>query len=77
MEQKLGGAIAIRYSSEEKLGDLLWTHSTNTMIVGYMNSTEQTAMVKKSLFKIQLKYQKLIICGRLKRKVPNVRKINF
>lgn len=41
----MGGAIAIRYMSDEKIGDLLWSHSTNTMIIGYMNSTEKTAVV--------------------------------
>ncbi|XP_014486523.1 PREDICTED: threonine aspartase 1-like isoform X1 [Dinoponera quadriceps] len=40
LEQKLGGVIAIRYSSQEGLGDFLWSHSTNSMIIGYMNTSE-------------------------------------
>ncbi|XP_031838321.1 taspase 1 isoform X2 [Nomia melanderi] len=44
LEQKLGGVIALRYSSQEGLGDLLWSHSTNSMIIGYMNSNEQSAV---------------------------------
>ncbi|XP_033334019.2 taspase 1 [Megalopta genalis] len=44
LEQKLGGVIALRYSPQEGLGDLLWSHSTNSMIIGYMNSTEQSAV---------------------------------
>lgn len=43
LEQKLGGAIAIRYSLEESIGDLLWTHSTNSMILGYMSSQDSSA----------------------------------
>ncbi|OAD58864.1 Threonine aspartase 1 [Eufriesea mexicana] len=44
LEQKLGGVIAIRYAPQEGLGDFLWSHSTNSMIIGYMNSNEQTPM---------------------------------
>ncbi|KAG7202833.1 hypothetical protein KM043_009986 [Ampulex compressa] len=44
LEQKLGGVIAIRYSPQEKLGDFLWSHSTNSMIIGYMSSNERAAM---------------------------------
>ncbi|EFN89863.1 Threonine aspartase 1 [Harpegnathos saltator] len=40
LEQKLGGVIAIRYSPQEGLGDFLWSHSTNSMIIGYMNTCE-------------------------------------
>ncbi|XP_017885648.2 threonine aspartase 1 [Ceratina calcarata] len=43
LEQKLGGVVAIRYSPQEGSGDFLWSHSTNSMIVGYMNSNDQTA----------------------------------
>lgn len=45
LEQKLGGVIAIRYAAQEGVGDFLWSHSTNSMIIGYMNSNEQTPMV--------------------------------
>ncbi|KOC66712.1 Threonine aspartase 1 [Habropoda laboriosa] len=44
LEQKLGGVIAIRYAPQEGLGDFLWSHSTNSMIIGYMNSNERTPM---------------------------------
>ncbi|KAK9304342.1 hypothetical protein QLX08_004316 [Tetragonisca angustula] len=44
LEQKLGGVIAIRYAPQEGVGDFLWSHSTNSMIIGYMNSNEQTPM---------------------------------
>ncbi|XP_029053358.1 threonine aspartase 1-like isoform X1 [Osmia bicornis bicornis] len=43
LDQKLGGVIAVRYTVEEGLGDFLWSYSTNSMIIGYMNSCEQTA----------------------------------
>lgn len=43
LDQKLGGVIAIRYAAEEGLGDFLWSYSTNSMIIGYMNSCEQAA----------------------------------
>ncbi|KAK2576807.1 hypothetical protein KPH14_005443 [Odynerus spinipes] len=43
LEQKLGGVIAIRYSPQERLGDFLWSYSTNSMIIGYMNSNERTS----------------------------------
>jgi len=45
LEQKLGGVIAIRYSQQEGLGDFLWSHSTNSMIIGYMNTSERAPMV--------------------------------
>lgn len=45
LEQKLGGVIAVRYSPEEGLGDFLWSHSTNSMIIGYMNTCERAPMV--------------------------------
>ncbi|KAH0952741.1 hypothetical protein HN011_010336 [Eciton burchellii] len=38
LEQKLGGVIVVRYSPQEGLGDFLWSHSTNSMIIGYMNT---------------------------------------
>ncbi|EFN66280.1 Threonine aspartase 1 [Camponotus floridanus] len=44
LEQKLGGVIAIRYSPQEGLGDFLWSHSTNSMIIGYMNTCQRTPM---------------------------------
>ncbi|KZC05879.1 PREDICTED: threonine aspartase 1-like [Dufourea novaeangliae] len=44
LEQKLGGVIAIRFAPQEGLGDFLWSHSTDSMIIGYMNSTEQSAV---------------------------------
>ena len=49
VEQKLGGVIAIRYAPQEGLGDFLWSHSTNSMIVGYMNSSEQSPMSHMSI----------------------------
>ncbi|XP_033228720.1 threonine aspartase 1-like isoform X2 [Belonocnema kinseyi] len=63
LEQKLGGAIAIRYSSEEKLGDLLWSHSTNTMIVGYMNSMEKTAVSHMSVLPLIEVGKKAVVEG--------------
>ncbi|KYN19910.1 PREDICTED: threonine aspartase 1 [Trachymyrmex cornetzi] len=44
LEQKLGGVIAVRYSPQEGLGDFLWSHSTNSMIIGYMNTCERASM---------------------------------
>lgn len=44
LEEKNGGVIAIRYSPEEGLGDFLWSHSTKSMIIGYMNSSERAPM---------------------------------
>lgn len=49
LEQKLGGVIAVRYSPQEKLGDFLWSYSTNSMIIGYMNSNERTSMSHMSV----------------------------
>ncbi|XP_076632242.1 taspase 1 isoform X4 [Colletes latitarsis] len=49
LDQKLGGVIAIRYSAQEGLGDFLWSHSTNSMIIGYMNSSEQTPVSHMSI----------------------------
>ncbi|KAK0161352.1 hypothetical protein PV327_009830 [Microctonus hyperodae] len=43
LDEKLGGGIAIRYSIDESIGDLLWTHSTNSMILGYMSSHDLNA----------------------------------
>ncbi|XP_034946315.1 threonine aspartase 1-like [Chelonus insularis] len=43
LDQKLGGAIAIRYSLDDSIGDLLWTHSTNSMILGHMSSHDSNA----------------------------------
>ncbi|XP_020283947.1 threonine aspartase 1-like isoform X2 [Pseudomyrmex gracilis] len=49
LEQKLGGVIAIRYSSQEGSGDFLWSHSTNSMIIGYMNTHERAPMSHMSV----------------------------
>ncbi|KAI4479747.1 PREDICTED: threonine aspartase 1 isoform X1 [Polistes canadensis] len=49
IEKKLGGVIAIRYSPQEKLGDFLWSYSTNSMIIGYMNSNERTSISHMSV----------------------------
>lgn len=43
LEQRLGGVIAVRYSPKDASGDLLWSHSTNSMIVGYMSTNQQAA----------------------------------
>ncbi|XP_058802148.1 threonine aspartase 1-like [Phymastichus coffea] len=43
LSEKLGGLIAIRYSHEDGCGDLLWSHSTNSMIIGYKSSTDKSA----------------------------------
>ncbi|XP_046613467.1 threonine aspartase 1 isoform X2 [Neodiprion virginianus] len=40
LDQKLGGTIAIKYSPQQFVGDLLWSHSTKSMIIGYMNTRE-------------------------------------
>ena len=42
----MGGAIAIRYSAQEGMGDFLWTHTTNSMIVGYMSTSNTVAKVR-------------------------------
>ncbi|XP_043256369.1 threonine aspartase 1-like isoform X1 [Colletes gigas] len=49
LDQKLGGVIAIRYAAQEGLGDFLWSHSTNSMIIGYMNSSEETPVSHMSI----------------------------
>lgn len=63
LEQKMGGAIAIRYMSDEKIGDLLWSHSTNTMIIGYMNSTEKTAVSHMSTLPEAVVGEKAVVEG--------------
>lgn len=40
LDQKLGGAIAVKYSPQQFGGDLLWSHTTKSMIVGYMSTRE-------------------------------------
>lgn len=49
LEQKHGGVIAIRYSPQERVGDFLWSHSTNSMIIGYMNTYEHAPMSHMSV----------------------------
>ncbi|XP_066600315.1 threonine aspartase 1-like [Prorops nasuta] len=44
LNQKLGGVIAIKYNPEDELGEFLWAHSTETMVIGYMNSNEKSPM---------------------------------
>ncbi|XP_043279966.1 threonine aspartase 1-like [Venturia canescens] len=48
VKQKLGGAIIVRYSPHERFGDVLWTHTTNSMIVGYMNTKNKVAKSQTS-----------------------------
>ncbi|CAB0045156.1 unnamed protein product [Trichogramma brassicae] len=43
IKEKLGGSIVIRYNAQDDCGDFLWTHSTNSMIIGYMNANSKGA----------------------------------
>ncbi|XP_012252032.2 threonine aspartase 1-like [Athalia rosae] len=46
---KLGGAIAIKYSPQEGSGDLLWSHTTESMIIGYMSTKEAKSKSRRSV----------------------------
>ncbi|KAJ8670485.1 hypothetical protein QAD02_001744 [Eretmocerus hayati] len=48
LSEKHGGVIAIRYSIDDDCGDFLWSHSTNSMIVGYMSSKNKSAKSRVS-----------------------------
>ncbi|XP_076235332.1 taspase 1 isoform X2 [Calliopsis andreniformis] len=63
VEQKLGGVIAIRYAAQEGVGDFLWSHSTNSMIVGYMNSSERTPMSRMSVLSSHEVGKKAVVEG--------------
>lgn len=47
LNEKLGGVMCIRYNKEDKSGDFLWSHTTNSMVIGYMNSNDKSAKVKQ------------------------------
>ncbi|XP_015122898.1 threonine aspartase 1 [Diachasma alloeum] len=63
VEQKMGGGIVVRYDGEEGLGDLFWTHSTNSMILGYMNSKEGGAVGLASMLETEEVGRKAVVQG--------------
>ncbi|XP_063994219.1 threonine aspartase 1 [Diachasmimorpha longicaudata] len=63
VEQKMGGGIIVRYDRKEGLGDLLWTHSTPSMILGYMNSMEKRAVGLTSTLEAQHVGKKAVVQG--------------
>ncbi|XP_008556585.1 threonine aspartase 1 [Microplitis demolitor] len=63
LESKLGGAIALRYSNDEATGDLLWTHSTNSMILGHMSSHDTTPKSCVSSLDDELVGKKAVVEG--------------
>ncbi|XP_015610184.1 threonine aspartase 1 isoform X2 [Cephus cinctus] len=74
LEQKLGGVIVIKYSSLEGFGDVLWSHSTNSMIIGYMNSNERTATSRMSVLPQDEVGKKAIVegvCFKITRTLPS------
>lgn len=40
---RLGGAIAVRYNHKDRDAEILWTHSTDSLCVGYMDTTQTKA----------------------------------
>ena len=46
LDKKLGGVIALRYSVEDDCGDLLYCHSTDSMIIGYMGTNGKAKVYK-------------------------------
>ncbi|XP_012280720.1 threonine aspartase 1 [Orussus abietinus] len=63
LDQKLGGVIALRYSAQDALGDLLWSHSTNSMIIGYMNSSDRSPTSRMSVLEPKDVGKKAIVEG--------------
>ncbi|XP_041469207.1 threonine aspartase 1-like [Lytechinus variegatus] len=37
---RLGGAIAVRYNHTDRAAEILWTHSTDSLCLGYMDTTQ-------------------------------------
>lgn len=63
VEQKLGGGIILRYDKSNNFGELLWTHSTNSMILGYMNSNDDKANSFVSIMNSQNVGKKVVVEG--------------
>ncbi|XP_016840783.1 threonine aspartase 1 [Nasonia vitripennis] len=72
LNEKYGGVLAIRYSAEDGCGDFLWSHTTNSMIIGYMNSNDKSAKSRMSILSPPEVGKKAIIEGILfKLQEPN------
>ncbi|XP_011298602.1 threonine aspartase 1 [Fopius arisanus] len=63
IDQKMGGGIVVRYDVDEGLGDLFWTHSTNSMILGYMNSKDEAAVGLASVLEASEAGRKAVVQG--------------
>lgn len=63
VEQKLGGGIILGYNKINNIGELLWTHSTNSMILGYMNSNDDKANSFVSIMNAQNVGKKVVVEG--------------
>lgn len=63
VEQKLGGGIMLRYNKTDECGELFWTHSTNSMILGYMNSRDDKAKSFVSIMNGQDVGKKVVVEG--------------
>ncbi|CAD6225795.1 GSCOCG00005731001-RA-CDS [Cotesia congregata] len=63
LDSKLGGGLALRYSAGEATGDLFWTHSTNSMILGYMGSGDSVAKSYVSNLDDELVGKKVVVEG--------------
>lgn len=63
LEQKLGGVIAIRYSPQEKVGEFFWSHSTNSMIIGCMNTYDRVPMSHMSVLQTYEVGKKAVVEG--------------
>ncbi|KAG8041473.1 hypothetical protein G9C98_002766 [Cotesia typhae] len=63
LDSKLGGGLALRYCAGEAIGDLFWTHSTNSMILGYMGSGDSVAKSYVSNLDDELVGKKVVVEG--------------